>query len=113
MVARCYVDVKATKVLGIDGQYYVTFDFTQSGGGEYNETASTLNKSKTFFRDIIRSYLLSESAPTWQTEWIGYPLRFQRRRTVQGIGLTISSKEKRQTISSQAWELFLGRLLRW
>ena len=70
LVARCYVDVKATKVLGIDGQYYVTFDFTQSGGGEYDETASTLNKSKTFFRDIIRSYLLSESAPT--CEYISY-----------------------------------------
>ena len=63
LVSRCYVDVKATKILGLNGEYYVTFDFTQSGGGEYDESASPLNRSRTFFRDIIRSYLLSEPGP--------------------------------------------------
>ena len=62
LVSRCYVDVTATKILDpTTGGYYVTFDFTQSGGGEYDESASPLNKSRTFFRDIIRSYLLNEA----------------------------------------------------
>ena len=63
LTSVCYTDVTATKVLDINGNPYITFDFTQQNGDQYDETYETtygiLNRSKTFFRDIIRTYLLS------------------------------------------------------
>jgi hypothetical protein len=58
LTSVCYVDVTATKVLDSNGNSYITFDFTQKEGGEYDETANINNRSKAFFRDIIRTYLL-------------------------------------------------------
>ena len=70
LTSVCYVDVTATRVLDINGNPYIIFDFTQKGGGEYDETANVNNRSKAFYRDVIRTYLL-ENEPNCEYISVG------------------------------------------
>lgn len=68
--AVCYVDVKVTITpTTTDSNSTIAFDFTQLNGSQYDPDESTAatsgpalpNRSKAFYRDIIRDYLLEEA----------------------------------------------------
>jgi len=54
----CYVDVTVEKVNDGTGNFSgLIFSFLQKDGSQYDETASSTNRTKQFFRDIITDYL--------------------------------------------------------